>query len=100
MKICASMSLKDAIIAMAEGNPGAASAMIDMLSANETKGTFGLLYLDTLGIYGEKLYMLWNDCCGRDSTKVFDTLDYFRSGKISEEDIFENLNRPRAKPFI
>jgi len=54
---------QDIILKMGEGNPGAMSCTMDMLS-NEKVHL--ILILDTLGLYGSNLYMLWSDCCNRD----------------------------------
>ncbi len=97
-KITLDMSPMDMIMNMAEGNMGAANVLMEML--NDTEGFFNILYCDTLGIRGSKLYMLHNDCCGRNNDKFKRTLSMFRNGVFSEEDIQSNLNLVRAIPFI
>lgn len=58
----------------AEGNPGALTFVLEVLSIGDTisrrMGFAGLNRMDALGIRGEKLYMLWNDCCDRDTEKT------------------------------
>jgi len=39
------------------------------------------------GIVGDKLYMLWNDCCGRDTRKALDIMTTH-----SVEDIIHHIN--------
>lgn len=62
------------VVKMCDGNPGAMTAIVGLLSKDCEKidpdsamGTLGpLLSLDTLGIYGTDIYILWNDKCKRD----------------------------------
>lgn len=39
-----------------------------------------LLLVDSLEIYGDRLYMLWNDVCGRDAGKVVGLLRAWQLG--------------------
>ena len=98
-RIKANMTMQDALIEMAEGNPGALTCMLEMLKSDST-ALLDILYFDSMEIYGEKIYKLWNDCCNRDMDKFCETLKYLKSGKISKEEIQENLNSVYAKPFI
>ncbi|MBE5812584.1 MAG: hypothetical protein E7314_02915 [Clostridiales bacterium] len=98
-RITANMNIKEILITMCDGNPGALTCMMQMLQSDPL-ALFDILFFDTMEIYGEKIYMLWNDCCGRDMTKFKETIEYLKSGKISKEKIHENLNRPYAVPFI
>lgn len=98
LRINASMTVIDAIIAMCEGNPGALDCMMQMMeSYNEAM--HDILLFDSLAVYGEKIYMLWNDCCSRDMSKFRKTIQAIRAGRISEEELHENLGRMKAKPF-
>lgn len=62
------------IVKMADGNPGAMTAMVVLLSKDcepiDPDSAMGLLgpflELDMLGIYGTEIYILWNDKCKRD----------------------------------
>ena len=98
-RLTSEMSIKEAIIEMSEGNPGALTCMMEMIDSNPM-ALLDILYFDSLGIYGSKIYMLWNDCCDRDMNKLNETLRYFREGDISEEEIHANLDKVRAEPFI
>lgn len=88
----------DVIINMAEGNIGAVNVLIELL--NSPGGFMDILFCDALNIRGTKLYMLHNDCCGRDNEKFKITLSMFRNGVFSKDDIQNNLNLVRAIPFI
>ena len=98
-RLTSEMSIKEAIIEMSEGNPGALTCMMEMIDSNPM-AMLDILYFDSLGIYGSKIYMLWNDCCDRDMNKLNETLRYFIEGDISEEEIHANLDKVRAEPFI
>ena len=98
-RITADMSVKDVLITMSEGNPGALTCMFQMLES-DPMACLDILLFDTMGIYGSKIYMVWNDCCNRDMRKFKETIQAFREGKFTEEEIQENLARPYAKPFI
>ena len=88
------------MLTMSEGNPGALTCMRKMLQTDPMAAFLDILYFDNMGIYGSKIYMLWDDCCGRDMSKFKETIKYLRSGAVSKEKIHENLNRVRAVPFI
>ena len=98
-RITANMSMEDMLFTMSEGNPGALTCMMQMLES-DPMGILDILMFDSMGIYGSKIYMVWNDCCGRDMRKFKKTLQAFREGKFSQEEIHENLSRVRAQPFI
>lgn len=98
-RITADMSIDDMVVTMSEGNPGALTCMVNMLNYNPM-ALLDILFFDTMEIYGSKIYMLWNDCCGRDMDKFNKTIQYIREGKVSKEKVHENLNRVRAEPFI
>lgn len=98
-RITADMSMQDMLITMSEGNPGALTCMMQMMNS-DPRALLDILFFDSIGIYGSKIYMVWNDCCGRDMGKFKETIQAFREGKFSEEEIHENLSRLRAKPFI
>ncbi len=98
-RITADMSVQDMLITMSEGNPGALTCMMQMMTS-DPMALLDILLFDSMGIYGSKIYMVWNDCCGRDMAKFKETIQAFREGKFTEEEIHENLSRPYAKPFI
>ena len=50
-----------------EGNPGALQFAMAAYQTNIFKAEMGLQRMQENGITGAKLYMLWNDCCGRDT---------------------------------
>lgn len=71
----------DALVKMADGNPGAATAMIAIMKDAEKidpdsalGGLGNILQLDDIGIYGTDIYVLWSDICERDSVKFIGVL--------------------------
>lgn len=89
----------DVIIKMSEGNPGAAVFLMEALKEDRANLIKIILPLDTLEIYGSKIYMLWNDSCSRNVKKVEKVIEAWRTGKLSKERIHQNLNQGRATPF-
>ena len=71
------MDTKDAIITMADGNPGALTSMMSIAPRVEVidpQALFGfmavLFELDSYQIYGSAIYVLFNDKCNRDVRKM------------------------------
>lgn len=93
------------IIAMCEGNPGAANAMMDMLAVSNGHGPEGqrawemVKICDELGIYGSRLYQLWNDCLDRDPVKMADCAAGYRAGKITAAFILEQIRGDDCRGF-
>lgn len=50
-----------------EGNPGAFQFLANAYSTDMYKAETAFQRMQDNGITGTKLYMLWNDCCGRDT---------------------------------
>lgn len=98
-KLNMEMTIQEAIITMSEGNLVALTCLQKMVESNPM-AILDILYFDFLGIYGSKIYILWNDCCNRDINKLNETLNYFKEINISKEEIHENLDKVRAEPFI
>lgn len=87
------MSVQDIVFALSEGNPGAIHACIDIIT-NAGKvdpldfmgGLGTLLSLDTQGIYGSRLYVLYNDVCGRDVGKLCALMRANQLGQLANVD--------------
>lgn len=89
------MSVEDILYALSEGNPGALTVMIEALTNGEkidpdsAMGNFtGLMSFDSYGIYGSKIWLLYNDICGRNIVKALALLRACQMGmmNISEVD--------------
>ena len=91
------------ITKMSEGNIGCVNFLLKLLDGSELvevlRGIEQISMLDALELYGDKAYMLWNDCCGRDIKSVELVLKNWQMGKLSKEEIHENLNQSYGTPF-
>lgn len=65
--------------AIAEGNPGALTFLAEAYAKDMFKAEHGFQRMQNAGITGSRLYMLWNDCCGR---KTEDALAVMNSKDI------------------
>lgn len=80
VKIKLTDSTMDVVVKMSEGNPGATAAIMEILTNGEKIDPFSMgglgsiLFLDTLGIYGTDIYVLYSDICGRDISKTLAVL--------------------------
>lgn len=96
------------ILAMCEGNPGAVEAMFAMYSASiaglsgDDRQPWEMVKIcDELEVYGSRLYMLWNDCLGRDTHKMAALARLYRADKITGAEILEHIRGDgcRGRPF-
>lgn len=84
---------------MSEGNPGAINALIEILHATDVDpdnkmGVLGaIMFLDTLGIYGTDIYILFNDICNRDVVKMLAVLRAPQLGLFNESILAEACHR-------
>jgi hypothetical protein len=96
-------SVMDVLIKMSEGNPGAANVLAQILDKKDwyagVDGIMMILNLDTIGIYGSKIWILYKDCCNSDLTQMELVLRNWQMGKLTAYDIQTNLDIPRAVPF-
>jgi len=86
----------DILIKMADGNPGAISAMTTILKEHDAidpqavMGGIGtILILDTWEIYGSDIYVLFNDKCGCDVRRLLmlmraTQLGFFSHSKLQQ----------------
>ncbi len=86
--------VQSAIVKLADGNPGAAVAMMKIFQVApevDPKGGMGglgpILSLDTLGIYGSRIWMLYKDFCGEDAEKAVFVLRACQMGFITEREL-------------
>jgi hypothetical protein len=82
---------KDVLIKMSDGNPGALTAMMEMLEKDKDidpqafrGGMSAILLLDTFEIYGTDIYILWNDQCNRDVRRLLMLLRAVQLGFIPD----------------
>lgn len=67
----------DALIKMVDGNPGAIQALMEIMAKHYLidpqamlGGIGAVMMLDSWGIYGSAIYILYNDKCDRDVRKM------------------------------
>lgn len=94
-------SLLDAAVKMAEGNIGAATCFTALVGkqVGVIPGAVLVAIMDTNGIYGEKLYMLWNDVCNRNLETMELVLMNIESGHLDINKVHEDLSNYRAQPY-
>lgn len=83
-----------AMLKLAEGNPGAATAMAELfkrgaaIDPDSAWGGFGvILALDAHGIYGSHIWMLYKDCCDCDPVLVVAALRAVQLGLFRESEL-------------
>ncbi len=83
---------QDMVIKMCDGNPGAITALMGLITADHSidpqsmLGILGpILSLDSYGIYGSSIYILWNDQCDRNTHKLIVLLRATQMGIFSDE---------------
>ena len=77
-----------------KGNPGALTFLINAYDLDMIAAEKGFKRMEKAGITGSWLYMLWNDCCNRDTKKALEAMN-----KIDVEVIKDHVFRPRGIPF-
>lgn len=73
------MSTVDAVVAMAEGNPGAVSVLTQLISRGGGVGIIDVLHLDAAEIYGPNIWIAYKDLCDEDADRLSAEL---RSGEL------------------
>lgn len=93
-KIQLTDSVHEVIFKMSEVNPGALNVCLQMLEKGEqidpdnAMGGLGtILSLDTLGLYGPKIWMLYKDVCKCDLPTMLAVLRGWQLGFVSDAQI-------------
>lgn len=80
----------DMMVCLSDGNIGAVAFITDVLDKafkeQDELAALALSRAKTFNIVGTKLYLLWNDCCGRDTDKAIRVL-----AEHSKDDIMDHL---------
>lgn len=87
-------SVKSATLKMVDGNPGAisvctqllANEIVDPDSALKSIGSL-LLLLDSFGIYGSRIWMLYKDVCDEDIVKTIAVLRARQMGFLQQPEL-------------
>jgi hypothetical protein len=92
-KIRLSDSFSDVLVKMSEGNPGALNVCMDILNKGAKidpdcpDPMLLILDLDTMGIYGSKIWMLYKDVCGMNLAKTIAITRAYQLGLLSAQRI-------------
>lgn len=93
------MSMMDMLMIMSEGNPGALKVLMDSfdkvpeIDPDDVFGPWGLMmHLDSLGIYGDRIWMLYKDLCGQDIVNTIAMARAWQLGIVRSEDLKDAIN--------
>lgn len=92
-------STMDVIVKMSEGNPGAMTTLMNLLTPNNIDpdnimgGVGVMLSLDTYGIYGTDIYILFNDICDRNLVKMLTVLRATQLGYFNHNTLKDVCHR-------
>lgn len=78
------------------GNAGAMNFVMEAYALNAQHAEEGFLKMLSTGVVGDKLYMLWNDCCDRDTALAMAVMNV-----CAEDEILRHINyeQGRGIPF-
>lgn len=99
-RITTNMSVEEIFNTMSDGNQDAVSCMKQMFRNNRVSAIQDIFFLDSMGLYGEKICKLWIDCCEQNERRFKETIKAFRKRRFTKKQIIENLSRKEPKPFI
>lgn len=77
-----------------KGNPGTLTFLMKAYDLDMFAAERGFSRMEKAGIDGSWLYILWNDCCNRDTKKAIRAMI-----EIKIEVIKDHVLRPRGIPF-
>jgi len=94
-RIAPTDSARTAITKLCEGNPGGLRVLCELFKASPVvdpkamggSGFAPLLILDTMGIYGSHIWLLYKDICGQNITRMLTILRAKQLGFIGEDEI-------------
>ena len=67
LRITVGMTLKEAIPVMAEGNPGAIKALMELATKADMPWIIPFGHLDEAGVYGPRIWMLYKEVFNYDA---------------------------------
>ena len=62
-RINADMTIKDAVVAMCDGNPGALTVLCDLYEKKGSDAIWLMCHLDDAGVYGSHIWLAYKDVC-------------------------------------
>lgn len=100
VKIKLEDSIQDIVIKMSDGNPGAMTAIMELIKngaqidpENALGGLGALVNLDMDNIYGTDIYVLWNDVCDRNNIKMISVIRAAQLGFFSHVTLKDACSR-------
>ena len=94
----------DILINMADGNPGAISALMEILKEGDAidpqafmGGLGAIMILDTWKIYGSDIYILFNDKCNRDVRQMLMLMRATQLGFFSHTKLQSRSKAPESR---
>ncbi len=89
----------DIMVKMSEGNPGAVTVLMELykeapeIDPWSVLGGIGpVMWLDTLGVYGSRIWMLYKDVCGQDIAKTVWMIRAVQLGIMSETELNHRID--------
>jgi len=108
-RITLEMSVMDVMVTMSEGNPGALRVCFDLFKNGAAVDPEAwsplahLLDLDSMGIYGSKIWVLYKDVCGQNLVNMIALFRAYQLGQV--EGVYDHHIKmasegvPLSKPF-
>lgn len=91
-------TLMDIVCLLSDGNPGAVRVMAEIarsittIDPDDCLGAFGpLLQLDTIGIYGSDIWILFKDLCGESIVNTIGILRAEQLGLVSDRTVLNAI---------
>lgn len=75
------------LLNLVSGNPGALQFVNAACYLRPYYASVGFAKMEQAGIVGSKLYMLWNDCCNRDTALAIKAMCH-----LDNEHLLEHIN--------
>lgn len=79
--------IKSFIVKIANGNIGALTCCMELLGTSNEKAITALQRAYEMGLKGDKLYLIWNDCCDRNAIKTIEVLH-----EKSKEELWDHID--------
>lgn len=100
-------SIQSSMIKLADGNPGAISVMCELykktpeIDPDSALGGLGSLFsLDSDGIYGSRIWMLYKDCCGQDLVRMCAAFRAVQLGLTTREHVNQAIDSGEQLNFV
>lgn len=94
------LDLRQTVIDMCAGNPGAINVLMQIIQTSDSVdpdnvlGPLGpLSVLDELNVYGTEIWVLYKDVCGESLTTTLAVLRGYQLGLLSDKDIRAGLTQ-------